>query len=77
MINILNPIIANIFPGFMWSMLGYIDPGTGSIIIQALIAGVLGVSVAAKIYWHRILKFLKIGKTAKTNDPPESDSTES
>jgi hypothetical protein len=32
----------------------YIDPGTGSIIIQALIGLVLGTLLALKMFWYRI-----------------------
>jgi len=38
-------------------VLAYIDPGTGSIILQAVAAAVAGAAIAAKFYWHRILKF--------------------
>jgi len=37
----------------------YIDPGTGSLILQGLIAAVAGVSVTAGIYWDRIKAFLR------------------
>ncbi|HUV73162.1 MAG TPA: hypothetical protein VMW79_02525 [Anaerolineae bacterium] len=32
----------------------YIDPGTGSYVIQLLIAALAGLAVAVKIYWNRI-----------------------
>ena len=40
----------------------YIDPGTGSVVLQAVIAAVVGVGVAIKLFWHRILKVLGIRK---------------
>ena len=43
----------------------YIDPGTGSIIIQALVATVVGAAVAIRLFWHRILVFLGIRKEDK------------
>jgi len=43
--------------------LGYIDPGTGSVIIQAIIAAVVGIGLSLKLFWHRILTFLGIRKT--------------
>lgn len=36
----------------------YIDPGTGSLILQMLIAGLLGASFAVKIHWRKIRAFL-------------------
>ncbi len=53
---------------FYPSILGYIDPGTGSIIIQAIIATVVGVGVALTLFWHRVLKFLGIRKSIKKNE---------
>ncbi|MEW5703932.1 MAG: hypothetical protein AB1781_05025 [Pseudomonadota bacterium] len=35
----------------------YLDPGTGSIILQLLFGGVAGALVIAKLYWHRIKSF--------------------
>lgn len=32
----------------------YIDPGSGSYILQLIVAGLLGAGVAVKIYWKRI-----------------------
>ena len=32
----------------------YIDPGTGSMILQGIIAGVVGGLVVIKMYWQRI-----------------------
>lgn len=50
------------------SILGYIDPGTGSIIIQAIVAAVVGIGIALKLFWHRILKFLGIRKPTKSDN---------
>jgi len=36
----------------------YIDPGTGSYLLQLLVAGALGASVALKIYWNQLRKGL-------------------
>ncbi len=35
-------------------MLGYLDPGSGSIIASAAAAGFAGAAVAAKMGWHRV-----------------------
>lgn len=37
----------------------YIDPGTGSFIVQAMIAGLLGILVSVKMYWTRIKVIFK------------------
>jgi hypothetical protein len=35
----------------------YLDPGSGSFIIQMLLAGLLGAAVAIRIYWKKIVAF--------------------
>jgi len=59
------------------SILVYIDPGTGSIILQALVATVVGAAIAVKLFWHRLLKFFGLRKgtpsdpNAKPGDLPK------
>jgi hypothetical protein len=43
-------------------LLAYLDPGSGSMILQILAGGVAAVAVTARLYWDRILKLLKIRK---------------
>ena len=40
----------------------YLDPGTGSMLVQLLVGGVAAAGVALKLYWHRILRLLRIRK---------------
>jgi hypothetical protein len=51
-------------------LLGYLDPGSGSMLLQLLVGGVAAVGVAAKFYWRRILRLLRIRK----DEPTESRS---
>ena len=38
----------------------YIDPGSGSMIVQMLIGTLVGAGIALKIYWQKIrMKFMK------------------
>lgn len=37
----------------------YLDPGTGSFILQMLIGAVLGGLVAVGVFWRKVLAFLK------------------
>ncbi|HXF54276.1 MAG TPA: hypothetical protein VNK52_09155 [Hyphomicrobiaceae bacterium] len=32
----------------------YLDPGTGSFILQMMLAGALAVGASVKLFWHRI-----------------------
>ena len=34
--------------------IGYVDAGTGSVLIQVIVGGVAAVAVAGKLFWHRI-----------------------
>ena len=40
----------------------YLDAGTGSLIVQALLGGVVGVATVAKLYWGRIRGFWSRGE---------------
>jgi hypothetical protein len=50
------------------TVFGYLDPGTGSMLVQLLVGGVAAVAVTAKLYWHRILRLLRIRKTEPEPD---------
>ena len=40
----------------------YLDPGTGSIILQGIIGAIAAIAVASKLYWHKLLKLLGVRK---------------
>jgi hypothetical protein len=42
--------------------LGYIDPGSGSMILQMILGGLAAAAVFLKLFWHRVLVFLRIRK---------------
>jgi hypothetical protein len=46
----------------------YLDPGSGSFIIQMLLAGLLGIGVAVKIYWKKIVAFFNKNKKGEVQD---------
>jgi len=48
----------------------YLDPGSGSFIIQLVIAAALGVGVAARMYWTKI-KGLFTGKKSQSSQSSE------
>ena len=50
--------------------LAYLDPGTGSVLLQLLLGGVAGVLMAAKLYWRQLLRLFRREKPEKT--PPVS-----
>ena len=48
--------------------LAYLDPGSGSFIIQMLLAGLLGVGVGVRIYWKKIVAFFNKKKGTGVQD---------
>lgn len=60
-----RPIISNVVLFFACYLLlmpriahAYLDPGTGSLIVQMTVAAVLGVGFALKMYWRKIKSVL-------------------
>jgi len=53
---------------FIQPAYAYLDPGTGSIIIQGLIGGLIAVGVVARLYWDRLLKMLGFRKDIDSED---------
>ena len=51
--------------------LAYIDPGTGSFLIQALIAALAGIGITGRLYWTKIKSMLGMG--SKSNDDEDFD----
>ncbi len=41
------------------SALAYLDPGTGSVVLQLVVGGFLGAALTIKLFWRRILGFFK------------------
>ena len=47
-------------------VIAYLDPGTGSMLLQVIVGGVAAIGVTAKFYWRRVLRFLRI----RNDEPP-------
>jgi len=48
----------------------YLDPGTGSLIIQAVVAVLAGAAVAITSYWQKIKTFF--GRNSRNSDPSDN-----
>ena len=55
----------------MTTVLAYLDPGSGTVIWQVIAGGFAAVAVTGKLYWNRLLRFLRIKK-----DEPETATVE-
>jgi hypothetical protein len=60
--------------------LAYIDPGSGSMILQLILGGLAAAAVFLRMFWHRLLVFLHIREpydaeraTAPPSDAPPVD----
>ena len=51
----------------------YLDPGTGSVILQLVIASVLGAIFTLKMYWRKFLDFFSGKKSDKQKDEKRED----
>ena len=51
----------------------YIDPNSGSLILQVVLGGVAGLAVIAKLYWHKILGMLGLRKGDRVESPESTD----
>ena len=52
----------------------YLDPGTGSAILQGLLAVLAMAIVVVKVYWQKILVFLGIRKKAQDSESKSADT---
>lgn len=67
LILVLALLVSLAVPAAAWA---YIDPGTGSFIVQGIIAAVVGAGLAIKMFWRRIVSALT-GKSPAEDDDDE------
>jgi hypothetical protein len=51
----------------------YLDPGSGSFLIQLLIAGVAGAGLAIAVSWTKIKRFFNRKKKVETGDDEDDE----
>ncbi len=66
MISLINLLSPNFRP------LAYLDPGSGSIIVQVLIAGLMAVAVFIKIFWKKIKALFTRTSVKSQDDGPDA-----
>ncbi|MCA1777891.1 MAG: hypothetical protein LC637_00490 [Xanthomonadaceae bacterium] len=54
---------------------GYLDPGSGSAILQGIIGALAAIGIVLKLYWHRLLRFFGLRKPTAYDDSDEDEST--
>jgi hypothetical protein len=68
-------VLLNVFlivAGFANSAWAYLDPGTGSMVLQLLLGGVAGAIVILKLYWRRFVGLFR----GNTREEAENSSSE-
>jgi hypothetical protein len=53
----------------------YLDPGTGSMLLQGLVAGVAAASVVLGTYWHKVKAFFSRSHSTDSDPEGPADST--
>jgi len=56
---VLSLVLAGLL--FSSSAWAYLDPGSGSMLLQVVLGGAAAIGVAAKLYWHRLKRALGFG----------------
>jgi hypothetical protein len=49
----------------------YLDPGTGSMILQLIVGGVAGLALAGRFYWNRLLVLIGVRSEPPADARPE------
>jgi hypothetical protein len=55
----------------MRTIFGYLDPGSGSMLLQMLVGGAAAASVTLRLFWRRLRSGMRI---RKKDGAPEQDS---
>ncbi len=75
-VNSILVLVATLVLSSVWATEAhaYLDPGTGSMLLQAAVAGIAAAAFVARSYWRR----LKAGVTGQATDdePPSLDESE-
>lgn len=56
--------------------LAYLDPGTGSALLQGVIGAVAAIGIVLKLYWHRFLHLLGFRKKTELETDEKSKGSE-
>lgn len=52
---------------------GYLDPGSGSAILQGIIGALAAIAITLKLYWHRLMRLLGLSKSSIDEDIDDED----
>ena len=66
--NILRFLIVILLALATEPVFAYLDPGTGSMLLQVILGGVAAVAVATKLFWYKIRAAVGLGKKSSAED---------
>lgn len=55
----------------------YLDPGTGSMVLQGLLAGIAAAIFTGRLWWHRLLVLLRLRQPAQPDPNTDEEKQES
>lgn len=56
-ITVSSFLLVSVMPAY-----AYLDPGSGSMVLQIVLGGVAGLVVILKLYWNRLVSLFETGK---------------
>ena len=59
----------------MRTVFAYLDPGSGSMMLQVIAGGLAAAAVTLKVYWRRLLVFLRIRKPEEETADAQTESS--
>jgi hypothetical protein len=60
----------------MRTLFAYLDPGSGSMMLQVIAGGLAAAAVTLKVYWRRLLVLLRIRKPVEEEAvTPQTESS--
>ncbi len=51
----------------------YLDPGSGSAILQGIIGALAAIAITLKLYWHRLMRLLGLRKASEDEDDDDDE----
>lgn len=52
----------------------YLDPGSGSAILQGILGALAAIALTVKLYWHRLLRFFGLRKPTESEQAGNAES---
>jgi hypothetical protein len=53
----------------------YLDPGTGSAMLQGILGALAAIAMVLKLYWHRLLRMLGLRKDIAKKELVDTDKS--